>query len=144
MHNLNAVCFVWVSTSTPDMLVHALQTGNGETEIASVYDIATQTFTPFHFSTNAFCAGHSVAQDGTAIIAGKPPLDNDRLAYKTRNNRFFAWATAIIAGKLPLDSNRLAYKTQNNRYFAWATGILPGRQPLLRVSHHLTMTRSLT
>ncbi len=54
--------------------MHALQNGNGETEIGSVYDIASQTFTPFHFSTNAFCAGHSVAEDGTVIIAGKQPL----------------------------------------------------------------------
>ena len=53
-----------------DKGMHALQNGNGETEIGSVYDIASQTFTPFHFSTNAFCAGHSVAQDGTLIIAG--------------------------------------------------------------------------
>ncbi len=54
--------------------MHALQLGNGETEIGSVYDIASQTFTPFHFSTNAFCAGHSVAEDGTVIIAGKQPF----------------------------------------------------------------------
>ena len=144
MHNLNAVCFVWVSTSTPDMLVHALQTGNGETEIASVYDIATQTFTPFHFSTNAFCAGHSVAQDGTAIIAGKPPLDSDRLAYKTQNNRYFAWATGILPGRQPslLVSHHLTMTGLLTKH--QTTGILPGQQPLLRVSHHLTMTSSLT
>ncbi len=56
-----------------DKGMHVLQLGNGETEIGSVYDIASQTFTPFHFSTNAFCAGHSVAEDGTVIIAGKQP-----------------------------------------------------------------------
>ena len=66
------------------MLVNVLQNGNGGTEIASVYNIATQTFTPFHFSTNAFCAGHSVAQDGTAIIAGKPSHDSNRLSHKDR------------------------------------------------------------
>ena len=54
--------------------MNVLQLSNGETEIGSVYDIASQTFTPFHFSTNAFCAGHSVAEDGTVIIAGKQPL----------------------------------------------------------------------
>ena len=48
-----------------------LQLGNGLTEIASVYDIATQTFTPFHFSTNAFCAGHVAAPDGSVVIAGE-------------------------------------------------------------------------
>ena len=96
------------------MLVHALQNGNGETEIASVYDIATETFTPFHFSTNAFCAGHSVAQDGTAIIAGKLPLDSTRLAYKTQNNRYFAWATAIVAGQPPLDNDTLAHINKND------------------------------
>ncbi|KAL0050698.1 hypothetical protein WJX82_005338 [Trebouxia sp. C0006] len=52
-----------------------LTLGNGETEIGSVYDIASQTFTPFHFSTNAFCAGHSVAEDGTVIIAGGDNLN---------------------------------------------------------------------
>lgn len=54
--------------------MYALQNGNGETEIGSVYDVASHTFTPFHFSTNAFCAGHSVAEDGTVIIAGEQPL----------------------------------------------------------------------
>ena len=53
-----------------------LQLANGMTEIGSVYDIASQTFTPFHFSTNAFCAGHVVAEDGTAIIAGKVKYSN--------------------------------------------------------------------
>lgn len=48
-----------------------LQLGNGLTEIASVYDIATQSFTPFHFSTNAFCAAHVAAPDGSVVIAGE-------------------------------------------------------------------------
>ena len=48
-----------------------LQLGNGQTEIASIYDIASETFTPFHFPTNAFCAGHSAAEDGSAFIAGE-------------------------------------------------------------------------
>lgn len=52
-----------------------LTLANGMTEIGSVYDIASQTFTPFHFSTNAFCAGHVVAEDGTAIIAGGDNLN---------------------------------------------------------------------
>ena len=48
-----------------------LQLGNGLTEIGSIYDIATQTFTPFHFSTNAFCAGHVAGPDGSIVIAGE-------------------------------------------------------------------------
>jgi hypothetical protein len=39
-------------------------------EVASIYDIATGTYTPLHVTYLAFCAGHSMAADGTAIIAG--------------------------------------------------------------------------
>ena len=53
-----------------------MQNGNGETEIASIYNIGSQTFTPFHFDTNAFCAGHSAAQDGSAVIAGIADADS--------------------------------------------------------------------
>lgn len=52
-----------------------LTLGNGQTEIASIYDIASETFTPFHFPTNAFCAGHSAAEDGSAFIAGGDNLN---------------------------------------------------------------------
>lgn len=79
-----------------------LSVGNGETEIASVYDIATQTFTPFHFSTNAFCAGHSVAQDGTAIIAGGDNLNLvpgflDNGLYAVRQFTFPAGLKTVVA-----------------------------------------------
>ncbi|KAA6429206.1 MAG: hypothetical protein FRX49_00602 [Trebouxia sp. A1-2] len=76
-----------------DKGMYALQNGNGETEIGSVYDVASHTFTPFHFSTNAFCAGHSVAEDGTVIIAGEQPLvcgDNLNLVPGFLDNGLYA------------------------------------------------------
>lgn len=79
-----------------------LTNGNGETEIGSVYDIASQTFTPFHFSTNAFCAGHSVAQDGTVIIAGGDNLNLvpgflDNGLYAIRQFTFPATLNTVVA-----------------------------------------------
>ncbi|DBB01553.1 TPA: hypothetical protein ACH3X1_000201 [Trebouxia sp. C0004] len=79
-----------------------LTNGNGETEIGSVYNIATQTFTPFHFSTNAFCAGHSVAEDGTVIIAGGDNLNLvpgflDNGLYAIRQLTFPATLKTVVA-----------------------------------------------
>lgn len=48
-----------------------LQTGDGAyTEIASIYDTATNTFVPFHMPDAAFCGAQTILPDGRAIIVG--------------------------------------------------------------------------
>lgn len=66
-----------------------LQTGDGAyTEIASIYDTATNTFVPFHMPDAAFCGAQTILPDGRAIIVGGELL---LLACMPRTK----WETAI-------------------------------------------------
>ncbi|KAJ3307884.1 hypothetical protein HDU76_004293, partial [Blyttiomyces sp. JEL0837] len=47
-------------------------------EVASVYDLATNTFTPIQANDNPFCAGHTLLSNGHVLIAGgDDPKDGD-------------------------------------------------------------------
>ncbi|KAJ3302788.1 hypothetical protein HDU76_005468, partial [Blyttiomyces sp. JEL0837] len=47
-------------------------------EVASVYDLATNTFTPIQANDNPFCAGHTLLPNGHVLIAGgDDPKDGD-------------------------------------------------------------------
>jgi hypothetical protein len=56
---------------------------NGRPELASIYDLVTKTYTPFHFTEAAYCGAAVFRQDGALIIIGggidyiNPPFTTD-------------------------------------------------------------------
>ena len=54
-----------------------MQVGSGNdtwTEIASIYDLKTNTYKPFHIPEAPFCGAQTLLPDGRAIIVGGAQL----------------------------------------------------------------------
>ncbi|KAK9832391.1 hypothetical protein WJX74_008758 [Apatococcus lobatus] len=48
---------------------------DGGNEIAAIYDVAANTYVPFHIVEHPFCAGHLVLPNGHVLIAGGDNVD---------------------------------------------------------------------